>query len=69
MDTAVSRVGKSLLTHVRFLLFLGDEKFDVAEVKEAFTFRETLFWSKLKTPWPMRYDALSSYHWLFWILI
>ncbi|KAI8580176.1 hypothetical protein K450DRAFT_238513 [Umbelopsis ramanniana AG] len=30
-----------------------DEKFDVAEVKETFNFRETLFWSRLKTPWPM----------------
>ncbi|GAB5587043.1 hypothetical protein Unana1_01943 [Umbelopsis nana] len=30
-----------------------DEKFDTAEVKETFTYRETLFWSKLKVPWPM----------------
>ncbi|KAG2177148.1 hypothetical protein INT43_007805 [Umbelopsis isabellina] len=39
---------------------IWDEKFDVAEVKEAFTFRETLFWSKLKTPWPMSPRDLSG---------
>lgn len=31
----------------------GDEKFDVSEVKEVFTCFESLFWVKLKAPWPI----------------
>ncbi|KAG0173704.1 hypothetical protein DFQ28_008297 [Apophysomyces sp. BC1034] len=32
---------------------IWDEKYDVSEVKELFTVYESLFWVKLKAPWPV----------------
>lgn len=33
--------------------YVGDEKFDVAELKQMYSPKEVLFWSKVKTPWPI----------------
>lgn len=34
-------------------VIIGDEKYEVSEVKEMFTHLESLFWVKLKAPWPV----------------
>lgn len=34
-------------------LFIGDDKFDDAEIKEIYSRYETLFWAKTKAPWPI----------------
>lgn len=43
-----------------FYLYVGDDKFDQSEVKEYYTRYESLFWVKLKAPWPIRYDVCDN---------
>lgn len=35
------------------IYFSGDDKFDTSEIKEMYSRSESLFWSKLKAPWPI----------------
>lgn len=39
---------------------LGDEKFDVAELKQMYSAYESLFWCKVKTPWPISARDMSA---------
>lgn len=34
--------------------YVGDEKYEESQVKEYYTRYESLFWVKLKAPWPIR---------------
>ncbi|ORE18874.1 Bet v1-like protein [Rhizopus microsporus] len=35
------------------IVCLGDEKYDTSEIKQLYSRYESLFWTKLKTPWPI----------------
>jgi hypothetical protein len=39
---------------------VGDEKFDTSDVKQMFNRHESLFWCKLKTPWPISPRDMSA---------
>lgn len=41
-------------------MWTGDEKFDTSEIKQMFSKYESLFWCKLKTPWPVSARDMSA---------
>jgi hypothetical protein len=41
-------------------LFIGDEKFDRSETKEIYSRYESVFWGKVKTPWPISPRDMSA---------
>jgi hypothetical protein len=45
---------------VHSIKIIGDDKFDVAELKQMYNINEALFWSKVKTPWPISPRDLSA---------